>query len=161
MRSRTAVVTLSLLVMVSGCAGRSTRSNLSRMQSQVNLLDERVTQLEHSGWNAPPSSPESSAQAPSSLPESVTTLRESRTSGARVKVAAGKPSTRQIQKALKNAGFYQGNIDGKMGPLTRQAVEEFQRINGLTADGVVGRKTWTKLQAYTELSNGSGSTSIK
>lgn len=167
MQLRTAAVVLSLLLMAGGCAGRSTRSNLARMQSQVSLLDERVTQLERSGWNSGTSSA-SGSEAPTdtttTLPESVTTLHASRSSGAHIKVASqtsGKPGTRQIQQALKNAGFYQGNVDGKMGPVTRQAVEEFQRINGLTADGVVGRKTWQKLQAYAELSDGSGSKSPK
>ena len=35
--------------------------------------------------------------------------------------------------------------DGIFGQLTEEAVKEFQSSNGLTADGVVGDKTWTKL----------------
>lgn len=54
----------------------------------------------------------------------------------------------QIQKALKNAGFYKGAVDGKLGPQTKKALEAFQRENSLTADGVVGRKTWQDLQKY-------------
>ena len=53
-----------------------------------------------------------------------------------------------IQQALKNAGYYRGNLDGKIGPQTRQAILSFQRDNGLITDGVVGRKTWGKLQPY-------------
>ena len=53
-----------------------------------------------------------------------------------------------IQTALANAGFYAGPIDGKIGPATRQAIEAFQRANGLTADGKVGAKTWTALKAH-------------
>jgi peptidoglycan hydrolase-like protein with peptidoglycan-binding domain len=67
-----------------------------------------------------------------------------------------KPSTNEIQQALKNAGFYQGAVDGKMGPMTREAVKEFQRVHGLTDDGVVGRQTWAKLRADSDLSAGSG-----
>ncbi len=55
---------------------------------------------------------------------------------------------RQIQTALKNAGFGPGSIDGKIGPKTKKAVKDFQAANGLTADGKVGRKTWTKLSKY-------------
>ena len=54
-----------------------------------------------------------------------------------------------IQKALKSAGYYDGALDGKIGPGTRKAIKAFQQDNGLTADGVVGRETWKKLQAYT------------
>lgn len=166
---RDAAVVLALLLTVSGCAGRSTRSNLARIQSQVGLLDERVTQLEHSGWSASGTSGYDATAAAATAAADATggTLSAASASDAgRVKVsskssASGKPTTRQIQQALRNAGFYQGNVDGKMGPLTRQAVEEFQRINGLTPDGVVGRKTWEKLRTYAELSESSGATALK
>lgn len=55
---------------------------------------------------------------------------------------------RQIQTALKNAGYDPGVIDGKMGTKTKKAVKDFQTANGLTVDGRVGPKTWTKLSAY-------------
>ena len=67
-----------------------------------------------------------------------------------------KPSTRDIQQALKNSGFYQGAVDGKMGSLTREATKEFQRVHGLKDDGVVGKQTWTQLSAYATLSGDSG-----
>lgn len=35
--------------------------------------------------------------------------------------------------------------DGIFGPLTEEAVKEFQANNGLTVDGIVGQKTWDKL----------------
>jgi len=59
-----------------------------------------------------------------------------------------KPSAQDIQTALKNAGFYSGNVDGKIGPKTKAAIEEFQKANGLTADGKVGPKTWTALEKH-------------
>ena len=55
---------------------------------------------------------------------------------------------KQIQTALKNAGYYQGAIDGKMGKNTRQAIKDFQKANNLPADGKVGKKTWLALKGY-------------
>ena len=37
--------------------------------------------------------------------------------------------------------------DGKFGPLTEEAVKEFQTAHGLVADGIVGEKTWAALKA--------------
>lgn len=56
--------------------------------------------------------------------------------------------TQQIQTALKNAGFYTGKIDGKLGPASKRAIEAFQESKGLKVDGKVGPKTWAALEAY-------------
>jgi len=58
------------------------------------------------------------------------------------------PSSKDIQTALKNAGYYSGSVDGKLGPKSKTAIKEFQAANGLTADGKVGAKTWQKLSTY-------------
>ena len=63
-------------------------------------------------------------------------------------VDTGKPTPKQIQQALKAAGFYSGKIDGNIGPRTKKAIEEFQAQNGLKADGKVGAKTWRALSAH-------------
>lgn len=62
-----------------------------------------------------------------------------------------KPSIKDIQTALKNAGCYTGKVDGKSGPLTKKAVEVFQTANNLKADGKVGPKTWETLSKYLSL----------
>jgi peptidoglycan hydrolase-like protein with peptidoglycan-binding domain len=58
------------------------------------------------------------------------------------------PGVEEIQQALKNAGLYAGAVDGKIGPMTKKAITEFQQQSGLTADGKVGPKTWEKLKTY-------------
>lgn len=55
---------------------------------------------------------------------------------------------KDIQKALKAAGFYTGAIDGKIGPRTKKAITDFQKAKGLKADGKVGPKTWAELEKY-------------
>src|SRR3989338_3981071 len=42
------------------------------------------------------------------------------------KADAGKPSAKEIQAALKNAGFYNGPIDGSIGKNTKKAISGFQ-----------------------------------
>ncbi len=62
--------------------------------------------------------------------------------------AVEKPSIQDVQKALKNAGLYEGKIDGISGPVTREAIKSFQSQNGLKSDGKVGPMTWQKLKEY-------------
>lgn len=75
---------------------------------------------------------------------------------------AVKPGTieysKKIQQALKNAGLYSGNVDGKIGPKTREAIKTFQSQNGLKADGVAGTQTWAKLASYYASGSASAST---
>ena len=59
-----------------------------------------------------------------------------------------KPGNREIQTALKNAGYYIGEIDGKIGRITKKAIEDFQEANGLGVDGKVGLQTWSILSKY-------------
>ena len=51
----------------------------------------------------------------------------------------------QLQQKLKNWGYYSGSVDGIFGSATEAAVKKFQKKNGLTADGIVGKATAEKL----------------
>ena len=76
---------------------------------------------------------------------------------AAVTAVGERPNPKQVQQALKNAGFYSGKVDGNIGPKTKKAIEEFQSQNGLKADGKVGPRTWKALSAHlnetTEVAN--------
>ena len=132
-----------LLVANTGC---SRKSKVSALQAQVNTMSDELVRLDQSvqelrtvaGQGA--SAPSSGVMAPSGS-----------ASGGVYRTPSGfeLPSA-HIQKALKNAGYYQGNVDGKIGSATKDAVKAFQRDNGLEADGVVGRRTWDKLRAHLE-----------
>lgn len=52
---------------------------------------------------------------------------------------------KEVQRRLKNWGYYNGSIDGVFGNSTKNAVIAFQKKNGLTADGVVGKATYKAL----------------
>lgn len=47
----------------------------------------------------------------------------------------------ELQRKLKQWGYYNGSIDGIYGTDTFEAVKRFQRKHGLKADGVVGSST--------------------
>lgn len=66
-----------------------------------------------------------------------------------LKLKARREDTRTVQRALKKAGYYKGKVDGLMGPATSKAIKRFQKANGLTSDGIVGRNTLAKLRPYT------------
>lgn len=46
---------------------------------------------------------------------------------------------------LSAKGYYKGAIDARFGNQVRQAVQDFQKSEGLEADGIVGRRTWGRL----------------
>ncbi len=56
-----------------------------------------------------------------------------------------------IQKKLKQWGYYEGNVDGIFGYQTYKAVRYFQYKNGLKVDGVVGPETLSALGLPTDV----------
>ncbi len=54
-------------------------------------------------------------------------------------------NTKDLQQALYDRGYNPGPIDGIPGRLTTKAIKQFQRGNGLTADGLAGPDTLAKL----------------
>ena len=56
-------------------------------------------------------------------------------------------NVRYVQKRLKHYGYYSGSIDGDYGNGTKTAVKNFQKRNGLSADGKVGKNTLAKLKS--------------
>ena len=52
---------------------------------------------------------------------------------------------KEVQRRLKLWGYYNGSVDGVFGAGTKAAVVAFQKKNGLTADGIVGKSTYKAL----------------
>lgn len=61
-----------------------------------------------------------------------------------------------LQQILADLGYKRGEIDGWFGPTTLESVKDFQRANGLSVDGIVGKDTWNALLASQENNPGSG-----
>jgi len=55
--------------------------------------------------------------------------------------AAGRPAVAALQVTLRHHHVYRGPVDGIVGGATTAAVMRFQRLHGLTPDGIAGPKT--------------------
>ncbi len=63
-------------------------------------------------------------------------------------------TAKQHQCLLGCLGYYQGAMDGIWGPESRKAAREFQKAQGLTADGVIGKESEKALlRAIAQLGN--------
>lgn len=56
---------------------------------------------------------------------------------------------KELQRVLKELGYYTSTVDGSFGPVTRRAVISFQSDYGLATDGVVGPITCSHLHGLT------------
>lgn len=79
----------------------------------------------------------------SSNPASVAALstRALSSTGATLRTGSSGSEVLDLQKQLAQQGFDPGPLDGQFGTKTASAVKAFQRANGLTVDGVVGKNT--------------------
>jgi len=53
---------------------------------------------------------------------------------------------RDMQQLLSRRGFDTGGVDGRIGPMTRKAIRNFQRNSGLIADGYPTKAFLARLQ---------------
>lgn len=105
-----------------GKMGVNTRNAVQKFQQENQLPDHRF--VDHQTW---------------------ATLNQFGRSGL---VINGQVNPRKVQAALLYSHSGPGMIDGKMGEKSKQALREFQKNNGLKADGKIGFKTLNKLNQY-------------
>ena len=99
------------------------------------------------------SSPSSSSRAGGQRPEGSSSSARKGASGSPVSLpvgiltqgSSGAP-VKRLQLALASVGHAPGPVDGVFGSSTVRALEAFQRLAGLTADGVYGARTKTALR---------------
>ncbi|MFA6079674.1 MAG: peptidoglycan-binding domain-containing protein [Candidatus Omnitrophota bacterium] len=144
------MIVAALVFAVSGCSTvpKKYTEEMSGLKTKVDTLETRVGEME---------AKQSSEQ---SLTAEDTTGQQMSGTNFSTKSSAGKTGARMrdIQSRLKNAGYYDGEIDGVKGKNTKKAIKEFQKANGLTADGVVGKKTWEALDKYAQGTTGAATT---
>lgn len=76
-----------------------------------------------------------------SLTASAVYLQQSPSSQALSRLGSKGEEVRQIQRKLRELGYYNGSIDGVYGSETKKAVTAFQKNCGIEADGIAGPKT--------------------
>ncbi|HEX5484297.1 MAG TPA: peptidoglycan-binding domain-containing protein [Terriglobia bacterium] len=59
--------------------------------------------------------------------------------------AINQSEIRSVQQNLKDNGYYNGNVDGLMGPQTREAIRKYQTAENLPVTGRVDSQTAAKL----------------
>ena len=75
-----------------------------------------------------------------STPAVVETSREALTGD-----ALRKNDIRWAQVELRYRGLYQGSLDGVVGPETKRALSQFQKMNGLAPTASLDAQTWEAL----------------
>lgn len=134
---------------ISGCGTpqKKVREEVTGIKTRVETLESRVDSVESK-----------QAEVERTTAEQAQALDELKTAGTpqvitNISVKPRGEGTysgrmKDIQQALKNAGYYDGKIDGIKGKGTRKAIRDFQKANGLKVDGVVGSRTWDVLSNH-------------
>lgn len=79
-------------------------------------------------------------------PATIQKLKQSNLSGKTFKLGDQHPEVSTIQNQLEKLGYYRHcRITEYYGPITVEAIKEFQRVNGLKVDGIAGNATIGKL----------------
>ena len=125
-----------------GCARKKNVDKVASLEAQMGVVTDELVRLDQQIQEI-----RASQQGPSGR-ASVAGGTSSGGAGVYKTPSGFELPSLNIQKALLNAGYYQGTVDGKIGPSTREAVKSFQRDHDLEADGVIGRRTWDKLKVY-------------
>jgi peptidoglycan hydrolase-like protein with peptidoglycan-binding domain len=108
----------------------------------------------YSGSSQAPRQTTSQPQHDATTDQMGSTSSQSMSDHAMAKHAMNADRVRQAQQKLKDDGDYMGQVDGKFGSQTAQALKQFQQKNGLKQTGRLDRNTLDKLRAGTA---GSGS----
>ena len=130
------------LFFVTGCATTRARqakapdanAQIAQLQSELEAKDQQLQQAQ------------AALQQYESPQGGNAFYQGSRSSSSSSVIRVAGVSALDVQKALLHAGLDPGPLDGKIGKKTKSAIKQFQRNNNLSADGIVGEKTWILLK---------------
>ena len=149
MRLLSLIIALVLTASLAGCATTKKDASSEQLQMRISDMQKQIEQKSFEIEDLKSQVDELNGQLKEAQAKPAPAPKPAVTSSSPEKGIIRVAATPQdIQTSLKNAGYYSGVIDGKVGDRTRQAIKAFQEANGLKADGVIGQKTWDKLKAY-------------
>lgn len=142
--SRRAIIFLILfvfLITLTGCATggkqkdleiQGLKNQISALEAQIQSKDEEINSLR---------------EAPAPAEEKTEATKKT---GKKRVIGEVKshPNVKQIQIALKNAGYNPGPLDGRMGKKTKEGIKAFQKANNLMESGKADKETWDLLKGY-------------
>jgi len=134
------MVAVSVAAVGCGTAPKKVKEELTGIKTRVDTLEARVESVEAKQTEVEKVVVETPRVTEPSWPDTNFDIKSS--------TVPAKTDVKSVQTALKNAGYYNGEIDGVKGRNTKRAIKAFQRDHGLAADGIVGSKTWDLLSKY-------------
>lgn len=148
------LVMLVVALNLAGCATFTGGSRINQLEQRVQQLENELDSKEQEINNlkfdltAAPASDDDEIIFDETILSELKAKESKKTYKAPAKPKYIKKTNRNIQRALKSAGYYKGRIDGKIGKYTKRAIRSFQRAKKLRVDGIVGKRTWSALKKY-------------
>lgn len=129
----TIIIIACFMFSASGCSLFMAK-DIKNLKRRVNALEDRETIVEE--------------KVEADTGKSVTYVSSTEVKETAPRVDSRSMTKKEIQVALRNAGYYNGPIDGKLGTKSRKAIRDFQQDNGLKVDGIAGTQTKKALAKY-------------
>ncbi len=136
------VLGLIMVVAFAGCQKKEAKAPVEEPIVTEETSATAMANMEMNAMGVPTDMNVANGAVPSALEAASSAVEQT------VAAVIENPTPQQIQEALKSAGYYEGKVDGSIGPKTKNAIEKFQTENGLKADGKVGPRTWAKLGTH-------------
>jgi peptidoglycan hydrolase-like protein with peptidoglycan-binding domain len=149
-RTRVAVVAGIAVMLVAAGVGMSSAlsdpGEDTEASGTTSTTERRTTTTSHMTTTTAPTTttlpPETTTTLP---PETTTTLPPAPEADGTLELGESGDAVAALQQRLVDLGYWMGEPDGTYGQLTRQAVMAFQKVEGLSRDGVAGPATQAQL----------------
>ena len=118
----------------------------SNSQSEINLLSVEQNETISEDSNATTSTSTTSTSTTTTSTSTTTTSTSSTTTSTTTSIPVIVQNISDAQNQLTNLGLYTGEINNELNNETKAALKEFQRLAGLSVDGILGPKTKAALE---------------
>lgn len=142
---------------ISGHYGSITEAAVMNFQRKNGLSADGIAGAKTLAKIAEAVNGSSSSSSSNSSSSSSSSGSSGSSSSSLLKYGTNSEAVRTLQQNLKTLGYYTGSVTGNFGRLTKEAVYNFQKANGLSADGVAGSKTLAAITGKLSGSSSSGS----